>query len=338
MAKDRLRQMPGARKPEFTRRLPLGSLRVFVAVAELRSFTLAADALGVSVSAASMQLRSLEQYLGVQLFRRQGRLVEPTGDALQLLPRIRDGLAGLQQAIEEARSARGGGSLYISALPSFILQWLAPRLIDFEKHHPEILLRVEASSLMADFNTGDHHAAIRFGASGDWPGVHAEKLLDEWLVPVCRPDLLRQLGPVRGPDDLSRHRLLHSTTEPWSNWLSGLPANRWPEAGTGFDDSATVVRLACAGMGLALARWSLIGEELRRGELALASDRITPFARRYYFVCPPKARSIRKLAIFRDWLLDRARAYPTPAASTGGPKPETPAGDSVSTGHGLATK
>ncbi|HEY1726710.1 MAG TPA: LysR substrate-binding domain-containing protein [Steroidobacteraceae bacterium] len=330
--------MPGARKPEVTRRLPLGSLRVFVAVAELRSFTLAADSLGVSVSAASMQLRSLEQYLGVQLFRRQGRLVEPTADALQLLPRIRDGLAGLQQAIEEARSARGGGSLYISALPSFIMQWLGPRLIEFESLHPQILLRVEALSLMVDFHTSDHHAAIRFGASGDWPGVHADKLLDEWLVPVCRPDLLKKLGPVRSPDDLTRYRLLHSTTEPWSSWLSGQPGNRWPEAGTGFDDSATVVRLACSGLGLALARWSLIGEELRRGELALASDRITPFARRYYFVCPPKARSIRKLVTFRDWLLAQARAYPRPPSSPAGPKPAALAGDSISSGQGLATK
>jgi LysR family transcriptional regulator, glycine cleavage system transcriptional activator len=310
-AKSRIRRHTAPRRPEVTRRLPLGSLRVFMAVAECRSFTLAADALGVSVSATSMQVRSLEQYLGLPLFRRDGRLVEPTAEALQLLPRIRDGLSTLQQAIDETRVARGSGTLYISTLPSFLLQWLSPRLPDFLAQHPEINLRVEASSIPVDFNTTGITASVRFG-DGNWPALHAEKVLDEWLVPVCRPDLLKKFGPVNGHEDLTRYHLLHSTTEPWSNWLSGLPANCWPETGMGFDDSAAVVRLAASGKGLALARWSLIADELGRGELALASKRITSFARRYYFVCSPKMRGLKKVAAFRDWLINQAASFPVP--------------------------
>jgi LysR family glycine cleavage system transcriptional activator len=282
-----------------------------MAVAECRSFTVAADSLGVSVSAASMQVRALEQYLGLPLFRRQGRLVEPTAEALQLLPGIRAGLSALRQAIEDARVARGSGTLYISTLPSFLLQWLSPRLSDFETHYPDIQLRVEASSIAVDFNTTGMHASVRFGA-GNWPGLHAEKVLDEWLAPVCRPDLLEKLGPVHSHDDLARYRLLHSTTEPWSNWLSGLAADCWPETGLGLDESAAVVRLAASGEGLALARWSLIADEIRRGELALASSRITPFSRRYYFVCLPNVRGLKKVAAFRDWLLDQAAGFPEP--------------------------
>jgi LysR family transcriptional regulator, glycine cleavage system transcriptional activator len=298
-------------KPPLARRLPLGSLRVFLMVAEYHSFTLAADALGVSVSAASMQVRSLEQYLGLPLFHRSGRLVEPTAEALQLLPRVREGLSTLQTAIDDARIARGSGTLHVSVLPSFALQWLSRRLPDFESRHPGIHLRVEASSIAVDFNTSGVHAAIRFGKGG-WPGVHAQKLLDEWLVPVCRPDLLERLGPVESPDDLTRYRLLHSTTEPWSVWLSGQPDERWPESGFGLDDSAAVVRIATTGAGLALARWSLIADEVQSGELALASRRITPFARRYYFVCAPQARGLRKIETFRGWLFEQARKFPSP--------------------------
>ena len=311
--KTRTRRAP-AQSAAIARRLPLGSLRVFVMVAECRSFTLAADALGVSVSAASMQVRSLEEYLGLALFRRNGRIVEPTSEAAQLLPRIRDGLAALQFAIDDARAARTVGTLHISALTSFVVQWLSPRLQDFEKRHPQIQLRVEGSGVAVDFATTGIHAAIRFGA-GSWPGVHAEKLLDEWLVPVCRPDLLAKLGPVETHADLSRYRLLHSTTEPWTIWLSGLPQERWPDTGLGFDDSATIVRLAAAGGGLALARWSLIAEEVRSRALAIASPHITPFASRYYFVCSPKARGLKKVEIFRVWLHEQAAQFPAPPSS-----------------------
>ena len=314
----RTRRAP-AHDTAIARRLPLGSLRVFVMVAECRSFTLAADALGVSVSAASMQVRSLEEYLGLPLFRRNGRMVEPTAEAAQLLPRIRDALAALQFAVDDARAARSSGMLHISVLPSFAVQWLSSRLEDFEKRHPHIQLRVEASSVAVDFTATGIHAAVRFGAGG-WPGVHAEKLLDEWLVPVCRPDLLEKHGPVESHEDLSRYRLLHSTTEPWTIWLSGLPDERWPETGLGFDDSATIVRLAVAGGGLALARWSLISEEVRSGALAIASRRITPFGRRYYFVCSPKARALKKLEAFRAWVFEQASQFAPPPATAKGPR------------------
>lgn len=296
----------------YARRLPLGSLRVFVAVAECGSFTLAADALGVSVSAASMQVRSLEEYLGLPLFRRQGGLMRPTTEAQLLLPRIRDSLATLQQTIEEARIARGTGALYVSTLSSFLLQWLSPRLHEFQTRHPEIHLYVEASSVAIDFAATGFHAAIRYG-SGVWPALHTEKLLDEWLVPVCRPDLLEKFGPVSTEDDLSRYRLLHCPTEPWSAWLTGdVERSGWPTSGLGADNSAAIVRLAVSGAGLALARWSLIGQELERGQLALASKRVTPFPLRYYFVCPPKVRNLKKVAAFRDWLVAQAAQSPRP--------------------------
>lgn len=304
---------PIAKRPELTRRLPWGSLRVLVTVADCQSFTRAADMLGVSVSAVSMQVSSLEEYLGMALFRRDGRLVRPTGEALLLLPRIRLGLAGLQEALEEGRMSRGSGTLYISSLPSFALQWLLPRVKKFQARFPRLHLRIALSSAL-DFSTSGMHAAIRFGG-GNWLGVQEQLLLNEWLVPVCRPELLKKHGPVESTDDLERYPLIHSTGEPWSAWLSGLTENYWPESGLGVDDSSAVVRLATTGAGLALARWALIGDELRKGELVPASKRITPYARRYYFVWLPEMSQTRKIMQFRDWLLEEAAAFPTPAPS-----------------------
>jgi LysR family glycine cleavage system transcriptional activator len=309
--KRRAARRRSATPPSQLRRLPLGSLRVFVAVAEQLSFTRAADALGVSVSAASMQVRALEQHLGLPLFRRDQRGVELTAEAVQLLPRVRDGLAQLQAAIDDIRQTRTAGTLRISTLHSFLLQWLLPRLPDFESRHPRISLLVETSNSPVDFNRSSVQAAIRFG-TGHWPKLHCEKVLDEWLVPVCSPALLARLGPVCSPDDLDRYRLLHSSTEPWDNWQSGLSTSSWPESGFAFDDSAAVVRAAEAGRGLALARWSLIAAEVQSGRLAIASPVITPYQRGYYFVCLPRTRSVAKVMTLRDWLMAQAQAFPRP--------------------------
>ncbi len=312
--KSRVRQTPVTR-PQYARRLPLGSLRVFVAVAESGSFTLAADVLGVSVSAASMQVRSLEQYLGLQLFPSRWRIwSSPPLEAMLLrCRRIRDALSTLQPdhrgGPDRARRQR---NLYVSThYPRSTLQWLSRRLHSFQAQHPDIHLYVEASSVPVDFVATGFHAAIRFG-SGDWPALHAEKLMDEWLVPVCRPDLLDKNGPVNDQGDLSRYRLLHCTTEPWTAWLTGDVGVGWPQTGLGADNSAAIVHLAASGAGLALARWSLIGDELKRGHLTVASRRVTPFPRRYYFVCLPKVRHLKKVAAFRDWAFAQAAEFPQP--------------------------
>ena len=155
------------------------------------------------------------------------------------------------------------------------------------------------------------HAAVRFGG-GNWKGLHSEMLLNEWLVPVCAPSLYEKLGPVECVEDLRRYRLLHSSTEPWSIWLTGTPADSWPSSGLGFDDSTANVRSAEAGAGRALARWSLVASEVGNGRLVLASRQRTPYARRYYFVCPPRALSVKKVVAFRDWLRTQAAAHPAP--------------------------
>jgi len=181
------------------RRLPLSSLRVFVAVAENLSFTRAASALGITAGAVSMQIRSLEEYLGATLFNRSGRVVQLTPEGARLLPRVRKGLEELERAIDEARSDRRTGPLMITTLASFLQQWLLPRLQGFNEKYPEIDLRIHTSPQLVDFLRSEVQAAVRFGV-GDWPQLHVEKVLDEWLVPVCSKALLTKHGPIRTRD------------------------------------------------------------------------------------------------------------------------------------------
>jgi LysR family glycine cleavage system transcriptional activator len=276
-------------------------------------FTRAAEALGVTVSAASMQIQALEQYLGVSLFRRQGRLIEITEQGAQLLPKIRDGLTALQDAIDDARTIRGQGPLRISMLGSFLTQWLMARLPQFEALHPDIDLRIETSAAQVDFKKTEVHAAIRMGG-GSWSGLYSDKIMDEWLVPVCQPALLAKLGPVSDHADLKRYRLLHSSTERWSDWL--LDGQHDETAlRISIDDSAAVVRAAEAGSGLALARWSLVADDVRLGRLAVASKKITRHVRTYYFVCPPKYRDMPKVAAFHRWLRVEAAKHAPPEGS-----------------------
>jgi LysR family glycine cleavage system transcriptional activator len=264
-----------------------------------------------------MQVQALEQHLGLPLFRRDGRSVEMTAEGVLMLPRVRDGLGMLQAAIDDARVVRGSGALRISTLHSFLLQWLLPRLPDFEARHPKISLLVETSNIPVDFNRSSVQAALRFG-TGNWGGLYTEKILDEWLIPVCSPALFAKHGPVATHEDLKKYRLLHSSSEPWSGWHTGAPANAWPEGvwpaeqGNVFDDSTAIVRSAEAGAGLALARWSLVATEVAHGRLAVAARSATPYGKSYFFVCPPKLRTMAKVVAFRDWIVGQAALQATP--------------------------
>src|SRR5262249_40274202 len=165
-----------------------------------------------------MQVQALEEYLRVPLFRRNGRQVELTPDGELLRPKVEQALADLERAIDEARADRGAGPLRVTTLASFLAQWLLPRLPNFAAQHAGIDVQVHTSTEVVDFVKTAMDAGIRFGA-GIWPRLHAEKLCDEWMVPVCTPELLRRHGPISEARDLRRYKLLHSTYEPWTVWL-----------------------------------------------------------------------------------------------------------------------
>jgi LysR family glycine cleavage system transcriptional activator len=310
---DLLSKRANARTPSRTayRRAPLASLRVFVAVADHKSFTRGAHALGITTSAASMQVQALEEYLRVPVLRRNGKRVELTEVGARLRPKVEQALADLERAIDEARADRGSGPLRVTMLSFFLAQWLLPRLPKFTSQHASIDVQIHTSVGLADFVSTGMDAGIRLGG-GVWPHLHIQKLFDEWLVPVCTPALLRRHGPIAEANDLKHYKLLHSPHEPWTAWLlEGGQDEEWPSAGAAFDDAISIVRAAEAGQGLALAMWSLVADDVQIGRLAVAG-RAVRSARAYYFVCPPAHLTIEKVATFREWLASESRSFPEP--------------------------
>jgi len=296
-------------------RLPLNALRVFEAVATHLSFAEAADALHVTPAAVSMQIRTLEQYLRVPLFRRSARAIALSAEGALLLPGVRRGLAELQQAIQQLRQHRTGGVLNISTLASFLQKWVLPRLPQFYARHPDIELSIHTSPEPVDFTQTNFHAALRM-TQGPTAGLYNEKLLDEWFLPVCSPEMLARHGPVRAPADLKRYPLLRSADESWSIWRRPGTDIDWRERGAAFDDSLTVLAAAEQGQGLALTRWTLAAQDLANGRLVRASAQVLPCPRSYYFVCPESYMELPKLQQLLAWLREVAAASPRPDSVT----------------------
>jgi LysR family glycine cleavage system transcriptional activator len=293
-------------------RLPLNALRVFEAVASHLSFAAAAHALHVTPAAVSMQIRTLEKYLQVPLFRRTGRRIALTTEGTTLLPGVRSGLAELQQAMQQLRQDRSGGPLSISTLASFLHKWLLPRLPRFHEQHPLVDLRIHTSPEPVEFTQTDFHAALRMSA-GPTPGLYNEKLMDEWFLPVCSPELLARLGPLRNPGDIERYPLLRSADESWTLWTDPRSECPWQESGTAFDDPLTIMAAAEQGQGLALSRWALAARDLETGRLVRASATAVPCPRSYYFVCPEGYLAMPKVQQLLTWVRAAAAAFPGPS-------------------------
>ena len=293
-------------------RLPLGALRVFEAVASHLSFSAAADALNVTPAAVSQQIKALEGYIQVPLFRRNGRRVEITDEGLELLPSVRAGLEKLESALQQIKHHRRAGPLQITTLSSFLQIWLLPRIRSFRRKYPNIELRFHTSRDLVDFSRTSNHIAIRFGR-GDYPNVHCEKLLDDWLVPVARPELIKQYGMIERGTDMSKYPLLESGDVPWRVWAQTEEQAAWRSNAPSIEDSAGLLAAAEEGLGYALGRWTLVTGALQKGTLRLAGKGAVPYGSAYYFVCPKSFLALPKVAQFREWIFAAAAAFPGPA-------------------------
>ena len=294
-------------------RMPLGALRVFEAVATHLNFSAAAEALNVTPAAVSQQIKSLESYVQVPLFRRNGRRVEITEEGIELLPAVRAGLDRLESAVHLIKQRGRSGPLQITLLTSFLQIWLVPRIRSFRRKHPDIELRFHTSSEMVDFSRTPIHVGIRFGR-GNYPNLHTEKLLDDWIVPVGTPQLIKQHGMIERGADLSRYPLLEGDDPPWRIWQKTAEEISWQSRPPTIDDTAGLLVAAEEGLGFVLARWTMVARSLQKGTLKMASREALPYGSAYYFVCPEKYLTLPKVARFRDWLFAAARDFPAPAS------------------------
>lgn len=296
------------------KRLPsLDALRALECAARHLSFTKAADELHVTQSALSHRINALERELGVELFRRLGRRLELTPPGETLAAGMRRALDEILRATSAMRTEHAAQPLTVSVLPSFAMRWLVPRLSRFRDAYPGIDIRLLAEPTMSNLRGGAADLALRFGR-GRYPDMHVVELMPDTVFPVCSPDLAQRVGPIRTPAEIARFTLLHDqcvendrSGADWLSWLSHAGAPETPcSEGMRFNRADLMLEAAAGGLGLGLARRSLVQSDLATGRLVRVLPHEAPTEFSYYMVCLPEMAERPAIAAFRDWLLAEA--------------------------------
>lgn len=296
------------------------ALRAFEATARTGSLTRAAEQLNLTHGAISHQIKALEAHLGAALLERAGRGVRLTDEGERFAARVRVALAELTEALRELAEQRNPRQLRITVLPSFAARWLLPRIGRFVAAHREIDVDVRASNALADFRRDDLDVGIRHGF-GDWPGLVVEKLMEDMYFPVCSPRIAG--GVPKRPADLARYTLLRSEGEPWKPWFEAAGLDwREPSRGSIFSDSSHTMHAALEGQGVALARISLLGNDLATGALVKPFAIEIASAKNHYLVYPPRLRDAPKVKLFRAWLFEEIERDGALSPGAGAPTPE----------------
>ncbi len=291
-------------------RLPsLDTLRVFSIAARHLSFTKAAGELHLTQSAVSHRVRALEEELGVLLFNRLMRRLELTRAGQALAQRVDQAVADIARTIADLDQGGDAQRLRVTMLPSVASRWLVPRLLRFHAENPDIELQLVADPRLLDLRAADIDLAIRFGR-GAYPGYAVTMLMPDVVFPVCSPRLIAQHGPVATTEALLGLPLLHdSSTEgdgsgsDWSSWLNHLGrSDAVCDGGQRFSEAGLLIDAAVLGLGVALARASLVSDHMANGRLICPLRLVAPTAFAYYLVGLPEATSLPKIVRFRDWL------------------------------------
>jgi LysR family transcriptional regulator, glycine cleavage system transcriptional activator len=305
---------------------PLNALRVFEAAARHLSFKDAAVELHITQAAVSHQIKALEEYLGVELFRRAGRGVQLTDAARACLPKLREGFDALASAVELIRERGDEAELVITAPPVFTARWLMPRLADFSKREPKVELRVFASSKMVDAGALDSTSLVgdldlRTESSavqihlghGEYAGHRADRLFGVRMAAVANPALVKGAPGLKTPADLAHHTLLHDDAmeivaggNAWQKWLQTAGVTDEVDASRGPHFSSNILSLEAASqnLGVALALRPLVDADIASGRLCepFEAFQVKPQSA-YYLVCPEVIADRPAVAAFRKWLL-----------------------------------
>lgn len=299
---------------------PLNALRAFEAAGRRASMSAAAEELAVTPAAISHQIKILEEHFRFPLFHRGIRSIRLTERGAALLPYLSEGLELWKQGCRDVETLDDNAPLVISSAPVFAGKWLVRRLSEFNALHPDVTVRLDGTLSVASFSGDGVDAAIRFG-TGPYPGLHAEALVTEDVIPVCAPSLLQGKHPLLTPQDLAHHTLIHvdwfaaAGTQPdWSMWLktagvSGVNGLKGPVM---TSDSLAVEAAINAG-GVALVSEFLVRQDLDSGRLVKPFDLVLPSDHRYWFVCPEENLSRPNVRAFRDWLV--SAVHDDPAAT-----------------------
>jgi len=286
-------------------------LRAFEAAARHLSFKKAAQELNVTPAAISQQVKVLEDYFSVSLFKRLTRALLLTGAGQMILPILSDGFDKLAEADSVLRNRKSDKILTVSVPPGFGANWLLPRLDHFRSITPEYEIRIDATEMLVDFNRENVDVALRYG-TGEYPGLVSECLITEHIIPISSPKLLKGKHPLNKPDDLRFHTLLHNswvneTMSPtgWPAWLKATGVKDIHSIpGIYFNNNSLLLQAAVDGQGVALEDAQIANEEIKKGRLVQLFcgeyERVSNFC--YYLVYPQQHLEYPKVKAFRDWI------------------------------------
>jgi LysR family transcriptional regulator, glycine cleavage system transcriptional activator len=291
--------------------IPLSAIRVFEAAARLGSFTRAAEELGMTQAAVSWQVKALERRLDQALFRRLPREVKLTAAGERLARAAAEAMTALRGAISDITDS-GAGVLAITALQTFAMRWLAPRLGAFQVDHPEIAVRLNSEARLIDLMRGEADVGIRTSAHGEWPGLAADYLFPSGQTVLAAPEAMAALGPSPQPADLMGVERVGSDAE-WTTWFAKAGVAAAPAPGglriTG-DTQVLEVAAAMSNGSMAMGSPVMFAAEIAAGRLVQPFEIYFGDEGGYWLAYPADRRRTRKIAAFRAWLLDHVQADP----------------------------
>ncbi|HTN97459.1 MAG TPA: LysR substrate-binding domain-containing protein, partial [Nordella sp.] len=280
----------------------LNGLRAVEAAGRHGSLQAAAEELGVTIGAVSQQVIKTEKQLGRVLFERSPRGLVATPYGETLLPRLTAGFEVLDKAVATARK-RDETILTISVAPVFAARWLVSRLDRFAARHPDIRLRIDATTSLVNLEASDVDIGIRVGR-GNWPGARVELLLEQQVFPVCSPAMAEKLREaadiVSVPAVIDAHSMFT-----WETWLRevGLAGSQMIVRHS-FNDASLCLDAAIAGQGVMLAWQTLAGTSIADGRLVMPYQVRAKTGFAHYFVTPPSRRETGTVLAFKQWVRD----------------------------------
>lgn len=225
-------------------------------------------------------------------------------------PSLLAAFAQIDKAVDTLEAIKGRQTLTISTVATFAASWLVPRLGRFNERHPQIEVRVEATSALVDMHRDRVDVALRHGL-GNYPGLEATRLMAPVLVPVASPGFVADSQALDEPGGCLNYPLLHDCDRAdWPLWFAahGVADDPRAERGTAFEDDYLLIRAAIAGQGLALVPQEYAREEIAAGRLVQVLDKPWPARFAYYLVTLPGAMQRKEVKAFADWITEEALA------------------------------
>jgi len=286
----------------------------FEAAARTLSFTKAAEELFITQSAVSRQIKALEGEFGLKLFERRARSLTLTEDGLTLYRIATEVLDRLQTATDRLRAEIRARQLSITTTTGFASLWLIPRLKRFTALHPDIDVRISATTDTLNLERSLIDLAIRYCRPETVP-EGAIRLFGEEMIPVCSRALLRdKTRPLKRPQDLAHHTLLHfdyagaeTMYLDWGTWLTALGIGELKPIGSlHFSQYEQMIQAAISGQGVALGRQPLVNELVESGALVAPFKQTLVGSRAYFIVESPLSARKSHVREFAEWLLTEA--------------------------------